>query len=217
MGLIETHSRADHFSILSPDNRFEVWESNRGDGEKGGGGLALLYKKSLQAHRYSPTVPGNLKYIQNERQWLLITTYGTKIAYLNIYCACQSLQNDAFLAWNSDLFHLVSTEALALREQGFMVVAMGDYNTRIGVIKGLEGNTPDTNRNYPLFMDFMQRVNLVIVNALPVATGLFTRFANNSGDRGSMSLLDYCLIDDDKVGMVESFEVSIPFTIRGQA
>ena len=65
---------------------------------------------------------------------------------------------------------------------------MGDFNTRVGNIPGLEDNTADTNQNMPMFL---AEVNMVIVNSLPISKGLFTRFMdNNSGHHGTKSLLD---------------------------
>ena len=40
---------------------------------------------------------------------------------------------------------------------------MGDFNTRVGNMAGLEGNTPDTNNNYPMFMNFIAEVNMTII------------------------------------------------------
>ena len=85
--------------------------------------------------------------------------------------------------------------------------ALGDFNSRVGQVKGLEGNTPDTNMNTPMFLDFTQQVNLLIVNTLPIARGLFTRFMDNSGRPRSQSLLDYGLIDDEHANNVTSFVI----------
>ena len=49
-------------------------------------------------------------------------------------------------------FHLVTQEAKSLRRQGFIVLAMGDFNPRVGNIPGLEDNTADTNQNTPMFL-----------------------------------------------------------------
>ena len=118
------------------------------------------------------------------------------------YIACQSNKSDSFLQWNEDLFHLVTQEAKSLRRQGFIVLAMGDFNTRVGNIPGLEDNTADTNQNTPMFL---AEVNMVIVNSLPISKGLFTRFMDNSGHHGTKSLLDYGLIDGDHVNTITSF------------
>ena len=89
--------------------------------------------------------------------------------------------------------------------QGFSILALGDFNTRVGRIKGMEDNLPDVNNNYPMFLNFIESSNLVIVNTLPVSRGLFTRFMNNSELPGTKSVLDYCLRDADSVNTVSSF------------
>ena len=181
-----------------------MWCSERSGGDKGGGGLALYYKDSLTAHQWTPPVPAAQLFIEKERQWLLL---GNKIAFLHIYIACQNNRDDSCIQWNESLFALVTQEAIMLRRRGFCCLAMGDFNTRIGVIPGLEGNTPDRNTNYPAFMDFLKQVNLTIINSLPQSRGLFTRFMDNSNMPGTKSLLDYGLIDHDHINTVTSFVI----------
>ena len=65
---------------------------------------------------------------------------------------------------------MITLEAISLRRQGLVVIAMGDFNTRVGQLPGLEGNTHDINQNTPMFMSFVTEVNMVIMNALPIAT-----------------------------------------------
>ena len=84
---------------------------------------------------------------------------------------------------------------------------MGDFNTRVGSIPGLEDYTPDTNQNTPMFLNFVSEVNMVIINSLPVSKGLFTRYMDSSGLPGTKSLLDYGLIDGDHVNTVTSFTI----------
>ena len=143
----------------------------------------------------------------NERQWLLLDNGKDRCAFLHVYIACQSNKSDGFLQWNEDLFQLLTQEAIKLRRQGFIVLSLGDFNSRVGVIPGLENNTPDKNRNTPMFLNFISQVNLVIINSLPIAQGLFTRFMDNSGLPGTKSLLDYGLIDGDHVNTVTSFVI----------
>ena len=165
----------------------------------------MIYKDTLTAHQWSPKVPAAMEYIANERQWLLIDNQAEKCAFLHIYVACQTNRSDSFMQWNEDLFHLVTQEAISLRRKGFIVLAMGDFNTRVGRIPGLEGNTADTNQNTPLFLNFVSEVNMVIINTLPISKGLFTRFMNTSGLPGTMSLLDFGLVDGDHQNTVTSF------------
>ena len=131
-----------------------------------------------------PKVPDPLQYVEKERQWLIVDNGKERVAFLHCYIACQSPRNDDFLKWNEDLFLLMTTELTKLREQGFMVVCMGDFNSRVGRLPGLEGNTPDVNKNGPMFINFITQANLVIMNTLPVSKGLFTRFIKDSHTSG---------------------------------
>ena len=62
----------------------------------------------------------------------------------------------------------------------------------------MEGNTPDTNQNTPMFINFTKAVNLTIINTLPITKGLFTRFMDNSGRAGTQAVLDYGLINEEQ-------------------
>lgn len=193
--------------MLEPIEGYNAWNTNRSGLDKGGGGLTLLYRDTLTAHQYNPNVPPHLKYITNERQWLLISNNNEKIAFLHVYIACQTTRSDAFLEWNEDLFFLITQESKKLKQQGFIVLVMGDLNSRVGALQGLEDNTPDTNRNSPMFFNFLKEANLLIINTLPLAKGLFTRFMDTSGRPGSKSLLDYGLIDHNSANTVTSFVI----------
>ena len=200
-----TFGRNDHPTIVDPPPGFSTWRTERGGSDKGGGGLAILYRDTLPAHQWNPPVPEQSKYIMNERQWLLLDNHKERCAFLHVYIACQTTRNDGFIKWNEDLFFLITQEAKKLRKLGFMVLAMGDFNSRVGNIPGLEANTPDTNMNTPLFLNFASEVNMLIINTFPISKGLFTRFMNSSGQPGTKSLLDYGLVDGDHSDTVTSF------------
>ena len=90
----------------------------------------MVYRENLSVHSHMPTVPDHLKYIQKERQWLLIVNGTARCAFLHCYIACQTTRNDNYLLWNEDLFSLITEETKALKSQGFMILAMGDFNSR---------------------------------------------------------------------------------------
>ena len=198
----ETFGRSDQPWTLPPVPGYSMVKAERGGGDKGGGGMCILYKEALTPHHWGPKVEDRFKYVENERQWLLVDNGSERFAMLHCYVACQSARNDDYLQWNEDLFELMTNELIRLRKQGFIVLCMGDFNSRIGRVSGLEGNTPDLNKNSPMFFNFVTQANLVIMNTLPVARGLFTRFM-----RGSASVLDYGLIDSDHVNTVTSFVI----------
>ena len=91
-----------------------------------------------------------------------------------------------------------------MKAQGFSILALGDFNTRVGQLSGLEGNLPDTNKNFPMFLNLIKCTNLIIINTLPVSKGLFTRFMDGSDRPGTKSLLDYGLRDAESVHTVSS-------------
>ena len=128
--------------------------TERAGQNKGGGGLTLLYNESLTAHQWTPKVPDGQQYVMNERQWQLLRHGDQKCAFLHCYIACSG-RDDSYITWNEDLFFLITKEAIKLRKEGFVVLAMGDFNLRVGQVQGLKGNTPDINRNQPMFLNFV--------------------------------------------------------------
>ena len=200
--------RADQpSSVINIAGYAEPWKTERSGNDKGGGGLIIYYKENLKVHRHEPIVPTDLRHVQNERQWLLITGGGNKCAFLHVYMACQTSRNDDYLQWNDNLFSLLKQEAQGLKRQGFMILAMGDFNSRCGRIEGLESNTADMNNNSVMFFNFLEETNLLIINSLPIARGLFTRFMYGPDHQRSCSLLDYGLIDQDYSDTVTSFVI----------
>ena len=178
----------------------------RAGNEKGGGGLTIFYRKTLSVHRHEPPVPKELQYVMHERQWLLLHNESRKCAFLHCYLACQSSKSNAYLKWNEDLLLLMKQEAQILRQQGFTILALGDFNSRIGQMPGLEFNTPDMNDNSSMFLTFLNETNMLIINTMPIARGQFTRFMSTGAHRSS-SLLDYGLIDYESSNTVTSFVI----------
>ena len=84
---------------------------------------------------------------------------------------------------------------------------MGDWNSKVGQIPGMEWNEPMTNSNFQRFHWFLREAGLLIVNAFPQANGRFTRFQDDSNLPGTMSVLDYCLVDSDSSNIIHSFTV----------
>ena len=107
---------------------FSTWKTERSGKDKGGGGLCIIYKDILHPHCWSPKVPGNLEYVKNERQWLLMESGQARVAFLHIYTACQSNKSDGFIQWNEDLFHLVTTATIKFRRDRFTVLFLEDFN-----------------------------------------------------------------------------------------
>ena len=205
MAISETKEREDGKTSMQNIDGYEMKPLMRKGTDKGGGGLCLYYRNTLNAHLWIPNTSSSYLYVSKERLWLLIEGNSEKLAFLHVYIACQTSRSDDYLQWNNDLFALITEETLLLKAQGFSILALGDFNTRIGRVKGMEENLPDVNNNYPMFLNFIESTNLVIINSLPVCKGLFTRFMDGSERPGTKSVLDYCLRDADSVSTVSSF------------
>ena len=88
-----------------------------------------------------------------------------------------------------------------------MVVALGDFNAKIGKVPGLESNHDTTNSNTGLFKAFIKAANLTILNTLPIAKGLFTHFMEREGLPPSESILDYGLSDAGLILYISNFVI----------
>ena len=89
----------------------------------------MLYKETLTANQWPPTVSAKIKYIENELRCLLVEVSTERWALLHVYIACQTKINYDYIQWNEDLFYLISQEAINLRKQGFIVLALVDFNS----------------------------------------------------------------------------------------
>ena len=111
--------------------------TERGGADKKGGGLCMLYRSSMTPHHWTPSVEPQIDYVANERQWIIFEQGKEKCAFLNCYMACQTNNDESFIALNEDLFYLLSKEVRELRSRGFIVLCMGDFNSRVGRLPGL--------------------------------------------------------------------------------
>ena len=76
--------------------------------------------------------------------------------------ACASNGPNNHHQWNIDLYSMLTNEAVVLRNSGFSVIALGDFNAHVGQIPGLENNHPGLNSNSSLFNTFVRSLDLTI-------------------------------------------------------
>ena len=138
----------------------------------------MLYKETLTAHQWPPTVSAKIKYIENELRCLLVEVSTERWALLHVYIACQTKRNYDYIQWNEDLFYLISQEAINLRKQGFIVLALVDFNSG-----------SDRQKVYTLTLQKPTTIHPCSSISSTKSNGLFTRFMNNSEQPGSKSLM----------------------------
>ena len=91
-----------------------------------------------------------------------------------------------------------------LREEGFVIVLLGDFNGHLGPKTtenphGVERDKASRNANGTVFLNFVERESLEIVNNMDVCKGTFTRV-----EGGSATVVDFGLIEADRTDLVTS-------------
>ena len=185
---------------------YKVKEFNRSDAahDKMGGGIAVYMRQSegLLFDTFMPSITDpNLHYVRNERVWITTHSLRMKTAICTAYLGYQS-DDDKHKDWNDGILHVLLLEAASLRSQGYRVVFMGDFNSRVGSApgKGIAGNTPDITKNGERFIAFLNGGNFTHINGQSdLTTGLWTRQRANS-----RSVLDYAVISNEHLHTVQS-------------
>ena len=185
---------------------YKVKEVNRSDAahDKMGGGIAV-YKRQCEGLLFDILMPSitdpNLHYVKNERVWVTTHSLKMKTAICTAYLGYQS-DDDKHKEWNEGILHVLLMEAASLRSQGYRVVFMGDFNSRVGSApgQGIVGNTPDITKNGERFIAFLNGGNFTHINGQSdLTTGLWTRQRANS-----RSVLDYAIISNEHLHTVKS-------------
>ena len=130
-----------------------------------------------------------------------------KLAVCSTYLACDTGRRPQHEEENADLLGLVGSEMEYLKAQGFQIILLGDLNAWVGAEGryGITGNRTGVNNNGMLLCDFLQVQNMDLVNKVPEAQGLFTRFPLNGV--GLPTILDYICMETPMMNRVEHFAV----------
>ena len=207
--LLETKRRFEDEETPIDVPGYEVSEYRRSDlaGDKGGGGIAVFTRKvdGLAFKDFNPDLPDpSLAFVRNERVWKTVETGSRKTAICAVYAGFQS-PDDMNADWNTALFSVLKMEVESLRQEGFRVVLLGDFNGHVGDTPGvgIVGNKPDINRNGRSFLDFLADTKCVHINGRKnLTTGLWTR------QRGvSSSVIDYGVVAQEHLSSVKSMMI----------
>ena len=204
--LLETKRRLEDEGINLEIPGYEVSEHRRSDlaGDKGGGGIAIYTRKAdgIVFKDFDPNLPDpNQAFVRNERAWKTVESVHGKTAVCGVYAACQA-GDDGNGPWNDILYSVLRSEVTALRQEGFRVILLGDFNGHVGNQPGIgiEGNKPEINRNGRRFLDFLAETNCVHVNGYQdLTTGLWTRQQG-----GSSTVIDFSVVAREHLSSVLS-------------
>ena len=208
--LFETKRREEEIGTDINIDGYELIEIRRSDtaDDKQGGGIACYYKKNRTTlfKQYSPQIDHpDLAYVDNERLWVTVETQHTKTAICGVYFGCQ-FSDDRNSAWNDGMYWVLQHEVSSLRDQGFRVLIVGDFNAHIGSVvgQGIIGNNNDINKNGERLLQFLITCNMTHVNGAlgqdgtsRICTGLWSR------QRGlSRSIIDYAVLSSEHMDSV---------------
>ena len=219
MCIVETKKRAEDKDKIKMKG-FDVHETRRADadGDKQGGGLAILTRKKdgIVFKRYSPDIKEKeCAFVDKERLWVTYDSKKGKTAVCCVYLGCQN-STDSHGQWNDYILAVLASEVYDLRALGYRVNLQGDFNGWVGsdiVQGGIQGNDPRVNRNGQRFVAFCKDNNLVHLNgavrvpgdwSTRVSSGLWTRHSPGSG---SSTVLDYSVVSSEHLDSVLSFVV----------
>ena len=215
----ETHfTRSDKVLKLPGYTVFEC-KRDAGRGDKKGGGIACIVRKSMGVSfkKFSPNInKPELNYVDAERLWVTYQSQQGKSAICSLYLGFNA-GDGRHEAWNRGIFEVLSEEVLELRNQGFRIIMQGDFNSHVGSVLeqgGIPGNHPQRmNRNGEMFLSFLSENNLSHLNgavrvegdwASRLCQGMWTRHAK---DYSNSTILDYIVVSSEDLGSVKEMEV----------
>ena len=167
--------------------------------------MLLLIKDCVTAVGYLPPVKKSYQAYETERVWSLITGGGEKLAIGFAYL-CATSDKD-HLAKNKAMYQMLQEDMAQLKSEGFGILMMGDFNSHVGPYSesnpmGILGDTCPRNGNGTLFVEFLERNDMVIANKFDVCQGTFTRV-----EAGRCSVLDFGIIEEHKSHLIASLVI----------
>ena len=200
--LLETKRRLDEECLPADVDGYDLTEVRRSDIalDKAGGGLAIYTKKTdgLVFKDYDPDIadPSHL-FVRKERAWKTVESVRGKTAICAVYAGFQAA-DDRHGTWNDTLYSVLCSEVHSLRQAGFRVVLLGDFNGHIG--SNIGGNHHDINKNGQRFLNFLSNSSCAQINGrADITTGLWTRQQG-----GISSVLDYAVVSVEHLPSVQS-------------
>ena len=170
LGLTETQ---DRYGRIDWPKDISSWEQYREMNDKKGGGLAVIglshmFKENIEMKESKCKDIMNIEFEINKGKVIKIF-----IVYIDVK---DKVRNAGIYGQLNKLMEEVGEEE--------KVVVMGDFNSHIGFI-----GEQELNYNGRIMLDFIDRWNLIMLNADDRCVGVVTR-----KQRGEESVLDYILI-----------------------
>ena len=148
--------------------------------------------------------------METERVWVTVTTTNSKVALGGIYLRCNSAKNSEYYQKNKELCDKLNEEMMELKQMGFGVILMGDFNARIGQGKlGFQNYQHEQNNNGELLVELCEVQDLKCLNSM-MWHGRREDYNTYRRDFGAImhqSLLDYAVVSENAVQYIQDFKV----------
>ena len=135
------------------------------------------WRSDLSVHPHYIEVETKYKKLDTERQWLLLGNANQSFAICNVYLRAEIPACPDFRDHNDLLLKMLTLEIVDLRNKGFHILLIGDFNAHIGNDwdGALSNNRRDINSNGKRVREFIAINNFEVLNTREVQGRVFTR------------------------------------------
>ena len=210
--ITEHHKEVDEFTVGSNDslNRkdmsipgYRIYAKHRGMQKKGG--VAIAWKAGLNVSPWvGAKIPEGMEVKGLERCWVKVPSKPQDLYVGTVYMPTEG--NNKACKDFTEILEILELDLLEIEKAKGKAILYGDFNAHIGNPResdyGIEGNNAGIGLNGGALIEWLQKWDRIVVNAVPGAKGLWTR------QRGiSKSVLDLMVCGNSDVSRVKAFLV----------
>ena len=176
------------------------------------GGLVVWKRKvtGVAVECWEGCLTAEKQWMIAERLWVTISTEHSKMAVGGIYMRVNSHKTSENYQRNTQLLEQLGDEMLELKQMGYGVMLIGDFNARCGPGNmGFQNYQYVQNNNGELLVEFCKIHKLQCLNSMKWhgrRTDYFT-YRRDFGDVFHQSLLDYALVPEADKQKIIDFKV----------
>jgi hypothetical protein len=166
---------------------------NRKKEDKKGGGIAAYWNKSLRV------IPWEGLQINKDRLWIKVKNpENNKDQFVCTIYMGQSNKRDALA--NGELFSLITNESKMLKENGYDIMILGDFNAHMKKMEKDKKN--GNNKNGDELEKMVEELEVKIINKSEKCIGKWTWSKNNK-----KSIVDYVLACDKTKEKIQKMNI----------
>ena len=189
MALTETKMNKEEKKVDIPG-----YETKRVDRDSDGGGVMMIYKKSLLKIMIDIST---YKIHQAEMLWQKLDNGSTLMKLGIIYMPQESRTSLTNL---KEIYKVMEDEIADARLKGNSIMIMGDLNCKVG--ETIKGNNQKITKGGRLLIKMIKKFKMKLVNSEECCDGLWTRIEGLK-----KSVLDYVIVFEEDMKLVNRMEI----------